>query len=150
MEQAKQLFPVFDVPELITATPTEEQKYNGSVYFDYSLGDFRRDGAGKLAIAGGREAYAQWCMKVVMTERQAHLAYNSDIGTEMTEAMAQTDIEAVKSSIERTITEALMVNKATEYVRDFEFTYSPAELKCEFTVKGKDWEEISLAAYYKT
>lgn len=150
MEQTKQLFPVFDVPELATVTPAEEQKYKGSVYFDYSLGDFRRDGAGKLAVAEGREAYAQWCLKVVMTERLAHLSYNSDIGTEMREAMAQADVEAVKSSIERTITEALMVNKATEYVRNFEFTHSPAELRCEFTVKGKDWEEIRLAAYYKT
>jgi hypothetical protein len=68
----------------------------------------------------------------------------------MTDALAQADIEAVKSAVERTITEALMVNKATEYVRDFEFTYSPSELKVEFTVKGRDWEEIRLAAYYKT
>ena len=150
MEQTKQLFPVFDVPDLVTDTPVEEQKYKGSVYFDFSIGDFRRDGAGKLAVAEGREAYAQWCVKVAMTERMAHLSYNSDIGTEMKEALAHSDIEAVKSSIERTITEALMVNKATEYVRNFEFTNSPGELKCEFTVKGKEWEEIRLAAYYKT
>ena len=150
MEQTKQLFPVFDVPDLVTDTPVEEQKYKGSVYFDFSIGDFRRDGAGKLAVAEGREAYAQWCLKTVMTERMAHLAYNSDIGTEMREAMAQADVEAVKSAMERTITEALMVNKATEYVRNFEFTHTPAELKVEFTVKGKDWEEIRLAAHYTT
>ena len=150
MENINQLYPVFDVQELVTTTAAEEQKYKGSVYFDYSIGDFRRDGAGKMTVAEGREAYAQWCVKVAMTERMAHLSYNSDIGTEMKEALAHSDIEAVKSSIERTITEALMVNKATEYVRNFEFTHSPGELKCEFTVKGKEWEEIRLAAYYKT
>lgn len=149
MEQTNQLFPVFDVPELVTVAPAEEQKYKGSVYFDYNLGDFRRDGAGKMTVAEGREAYAQWCLKVVMTERMAHLAYNSDIGTELMDAVAQTDIEAIKSSIERTITEALMVHKTTEYVRNFEFALSPSEIKCEFTVKGKDWEEIRLSANYK-
>lgn len=150
MDQSNQLYPVFDVPELVTTTAAEEQKYKGSVYFDYSIGDFRRDGAGKMTVAEGREAYAQWCVKVVMTERMAHLSYNSDIGTETREAMAQADVEAVKSAMERTITEALMVNKATEYVRNFEFTHTPAELKVEFTVKGKDWEEIRLAAHYTT
>lgn len=150
MEKQNQLFPVFDVPELVTDTAAEEQKYKGSVYFDYKNGDFKRDGAGRMMTSEGREAYAQWCMKVAMTERQRHLSYNSDIGTEIEEAMAQADIEAVKSSIERTITEALMVNKATEYVRDFEFEYLPGELRCSFVVKGKEWEEIRLAAYYKT
>lgn len=150
MAEANQLYPVFDVPELVTTTAAEEQKYKPSVFFDYALGDFRRDGAGKIAVAEGREAYAQWCVKVAMTERMEHLAYNSDIGIEMRDALSQADIEAVKSAIERTITEALMVNKETEYVRDFEFTYAPSELKCEFTVKGKDWEEIRLAVYYQT
>ncbi|MEG1562159.1 MAG: DUF2634 domain-containing protein [Bacteroides sp.] len=150
MAKGNQLYPVFDVPELVTTTAAEEQKYKPSVYFDYALGDFRRDGAGKIAVAEGHEAYAQWCVKVTMTERMEHLAYNSDIGTEMIDALSQVDTEAVKSAIERTITEALMVNKETEYVRDFEFTYAPSELRCEFTVKGKDWEEIRLAAYYKT
>jgi hypothetical protein len=42
MAETKQLFPVFDVPDLVTDTPVEEQKYKGSVYFDFSIGDFRR------------------------------------------------------------------------------------------------------------
>lgn len=148
MGQINQLYPVFDVPDLAKTTAVEEQKYKPSAYFDFTLGDFRRDGAGKIAVADGREAYAQWCVKVAVTERMEHLAYNSDIGTEMAEALAQADIDAVESAVERTITEALMVNKATEYVRDFVFTRRPSELRCDFTVKGKEWEETRLTVFY--
>ena len=59
----KNLFPVFDVPEINITTPPEEQKYKPSVYFDFELGDFRRDGANKLVVAEGKEAYKQWCIK---------------------------------------------------------------------------------------
>jgi|LDZT01.1.fsa_nt_gi hypothetical protein len=150
MAEKNQLYPTFDVPEISTVTAAEEQKYKPSVYFDYSIGDFRRDGAGKIAVADGREAYKQWCLKTVMTERLAHLSYNSDIGTETRDALAQADVEAVKSAMERTITEALMVNRATEYVRDFAFTHAGDELRCNFIVKGKDWEEVRLTAYFTT
>ena len=52
---------------------------------------------------------------------------------------------AVESAVERTITEALLVNPRTEYVRGFEFTWNGDELFCSFTVKGIDWEEFPLS-----
>ena len=112
----KNLFPVFDVPEIITPAPAEEQKYKPSIYFDYILGDFKRNGANKMIEADGREAYRQWCIKTVLTERLDRMAYSSDIGAELDDALKQADRPAVESAIERTITEALMVNKRTEYV----------------------------------
>lgn len=51
------------------------------------------------------------------------------------------DRESRESEIERTITEALLVHPATEYVRDFEFTHEGDETYCSFTVKGYPWEE---------
>lgn len=137
----KNLFPVFDVPEIATPAPAEEQKYKPSVYFDYALGDFRRDGANKMVIAEGKEAYMQWCIKTVLTERLDRMSYSSDIGTELDDALKQVDREAVESALERTITEALMVNPKTEYVRGFEFVWDSDGLHCAFTVKGKGWEE---------
>lgn len=146
----KNLFPVFDVPEIITQAPAEEQKYKPSVYFDYALGDFRRDGANKLVIADGKEAYMQWCIKTVRTERLDRMAYSSDIGTELEDALKQADQQAVESAMERTITEALMVNKRTEYVRNFEFTWDSDGLHCDFTVKGKEWEEQHIGVILQT
>lgn len=146
----KNLFPVFDVPEIITPAPVEEQKYKPSVNFDYVLGDFKRDGANKMVIAEGREAYRQWCIKTVLTERIDRMSYSSDIGAELDDALKQADKQAVESAMERTITEALMVNKKTEYVRNFEFTWDSDGLHCDFAVKGKEWEEQHIGVILQT
>ncbi len=146
----KNLYPVFDVPEIITPAPAEEQKFKPSVYFDYDMGDFRRDGANKLVVADGREAYQQWCIKTAQTERLERMAYGSDIGTELDDALKQADHDAVESALERTITEALMVNPKTEYVRGFEFTWDSDGLHCDFTIKGKEWEEHHVGVILQT
>lgn len=146
----KNLFPVFDVPEIITPAPVEERKYKPSVYFDYVLGDFKRDGANKMVVAEGREAYQQWCIKTVLTERLDRMSYSSDTGTELDDALKQADRQAVESAMERTITEALMVNKRTEYVRSFEFTWDSDGLHCDFEVKGKEWEEQHIGVILQT
>lgn len=46
-----------------------------------------------------------------------------------------------ESEIERTITDALLVHPATEYVRNFIFDYSSGDAVVSFIVKGAQWEE---------
>lgn len=146
----KSLFPVFDVPKIVIPTAAEEKKYMPSVLFDYERGDFVRDGANKMVVANGKEAYCQWCLKTVKTERFTCLSYSTDIGTEMEDALSQADRAAVESAIERTINEAIMVNLRTEYVRGFEFTWQGNTLYCYFTVKGQDWEEQRMGITLST
>lgn len=143
------LFPVFEVPELDTQTQDQNRRYKPSVYFDFEKGDFRRDAAYRMTVATGKEAYIQWCRKVVMTERDAFLAYSTDIGIEGEAALAEADRAAVESALEKTITEALMVNTHTEYVRGFEFTWCADDLRMTFTVKGKEWEETTVSVLYQ-
>lgn len=138
----KQLFPVFDLPE-IPDTEELEERYSPSAYFDFEKGDFVRDGAGKIKKSEGKDAYIQWCLKVVSTERYSCLAYSSDIGVEL-DQVVEADRAAAESIIERTITEALMMHRATEYVRDFSFLYKADEVYVTFTVKGYPWEEEQL------
>ena len=103
-----------------------------------------------MTTSTGKEAFMQWCRKTVMTERDAFLAYSTDIGVEAEAALAQGDHAAVESALEKTITEALMVNTHTEYVRGFEFEWAADELRMTFTVKGKEWEETSVSVLYPT
>ena len=128
------LFPVVEVPELIEESERYDEKYKPSVAWDLEKGDFVRTGANQLVACDGREAYRVWCVKNALTERYTCMAYPDSIGTEM------------ESAVERTITEALLVNPRTEYVRGFSFTWNGDELHCNFTVKGIDWEEFPLAA----
>ena len=115
---ADQLFPVFDLPE-IPDDPEYEERYRSSVAFDFDKGDFVRDGSNKMVRADGREAFMQWCWKVIQTEREAFLAYSDDIGTEFEDMEDFPDKDSRESEIERTITDALLVHPATEYVRNF-------------------------------
>ena len=136
----KQLFPVFDLPQ-IPETDAVDEIYRQSVYFDYELGDFRRDGSGRLVVADGREAWIQWCIKMVGTERLTCLAYNEDIGTEF-EAMGDlSDVDSNWMKIQKTITDALMMHRATEWVSGFEFENDGEDVVCSFEIKGYPWAE---------
>ena len=79
-----------------------------------------------------------------LSHRDACLAYPDEIGTELDEALNEPDEEAVQSALERTITEALMVNPRTEYVRGFTFEWNGDNVSCSFIVKGIENEEFQV------
>ena len=140
------LFPVIDPPEPLEDAGLYDSRYHPSVLWDNEKGDFVRDGANRLIQCDGMEAFRTWCMKIATTERYTCLAYDSSIGTEIEAAMREPTHAAVESALERTITEALMVNPRTEYVRDFEFEAAGDQLWATFTVKGIDWDEFEVRA----
>ena len=86
----------------------------------------------------GKTAYIQWCRKMVETERFSCLAYGTDIGVEMNDALGRAEHSAVESAVERTITEALMINPKTEYVREFEFPGGMRFCSCPLSLKEKN------------
>lgn len=86
-----------------------------------------------------------WCCKMALTQRYACAAYPDEIGTELDEALAEDSEKAVESAIERTISEALLVNPRTEYVRNFEFSWSGEAVSVSFTVKGVDTDEFNVS-----
>ncbi len=132
---SKQLFPVISVPALKTQSTTYDTAYRRSAKWNPMVGDFVRDGANHLVECDGKEAFAVWCFKTAQTERYRCLAYPDSIGTEMERALGD-DVKKTESMIQRTVTEALMVNPRTEYVRDFEFFWNGEKMGCSFKVKG--------------
>jgi len=129
------LYPVFEMPELIEQQQTQpEPEYPESYLFDFEKGDFVRDTAGRIVIADGHRAWAQWCVKTVLTERFAYLAYSGNYGVEIDEALKQPTRAAVETEVERTITEALLADPRTYAVRDFSFEWRGNELYVSFTV----------------
>ncbi len=144
------LYPTVNLPSLMKPQVADsEKKYRSAPLFDFEKGDFVKDGANRIVFADGKEAFAAWCLKVCVTERGTKLAYSDKIGTEIMSAIKEPDAESVKSSIERTITEALMVNPATEYVKNFSFSIDGDHLFVSFVVKGKNWaEEMALKVGY--
>lgn len=146
------LYPTFNIPKVpVTKLNEPKRRYKPAPMFDYDTGDFVRDGAGRIVMADGREAYMEWCLKQCVTERGKKLAYSDKIGVEIVAAVKnnEADAMAIYSAIEKTITEALMVNPATEYVRKFTFSHDGgSHLIVTFVVKGYDWDEETLAVTY--
>lgn len=128
------LYPSFDMPELIEQQQTEPApKYGKSWFFDFEKGDFVLDGAGRVARTDGHTAWAHWCVKAVLTERFGYLVYGPGYGCEIEQARRQPSHQAVEAELERVITEALLADPRTEMVRDFSFAWQGDEVYVSFT-----------------
>ncbi len=138
------LFAAAGVPEMVPENARYDTRYKRSAKWDAVSGDFVRDGANRIAECDGREAFAIWCFKTAQTERYRCAACPDSIGTEMERAMASDDAKTVESMVQRTVTDALMVNPRTEYVRDFVFSWEGDQMHCTFSVKGIGQEEFTV------
>jgi len=129
------LYPAFEIPEIIEQQQTQpEPEYPESYLFDFEKSDFVLDGAGRIVIADGYTAWVQWCIKAVLTERFAYLAYSGNYGVEIDRALKQPTRAVVETEVERTITEALLADPRTYAVRDFSFEWRGDELYISFVV----------------
>lgn len=141
---AEALYPVFDVPSVSNKSKTSEQIMKPCPMFDFETGDFVRDGANRVLMADGREAYVIWVNKIVRTQKNAFLSY-IDIGTELEEALSESSRAAVQTVLERTISEALFKHPCTERVYDFCFQWQTDELEASFKVKPKAWAAFDVS-----
>ena len=123
------LFPNFEIPNVVTADEQEDAVYKPTPLFDFETGDFVRDGANRVIMADGLQAYRMWVLKALQTQQSACLSY-LDIGVDYEGALAETTHSAVQAELERAITEALLM-------RDFEFEWSANILSVQFTVQGR-------------
>lgn len=141
---AEELFPVYDVPEVEEDEERYDTDYHRSMKWDANLGDFVRDGSGKVVEDDGESAYMTWCYKVSQTERFECLSYPDEIGTEIENATVSKERDVVESMIEKTVTEALMTNPRTLDVSDFEFDWDGDMLSASCTVSAMDIEDFRL------
>ena len=140
------LIPTIDVPDFVEEIEEYDTEYRPSLKWDLEKGDFVRDGANKVPMSDGLDAYKVWCVKAVQTERYSCLAYSDDIGSEMEDATQEEDHSAVELAIARTIEETLMVNPRTLSVEDFEFSWDGSEVHVSFTVNAIDEEPFTVDA----
>lgn len=145
------LFPVFEVPKVIENSQQRDNRQKSSLYFDFEKGDFALDSAGKIQTATPYDAWVQWCLKTVYTQRYAFLAYSNQVGVEIEEAFQQPTREEQESNIEVTVTEALLADpyQRTKRVYDFLFEWETDGLKVTFTVSGVWNKDTTLTANFK-
>ena len=134
------LFPDYEVPSIVDSKNALAVEYKSSIYFDMSKGDIALDSAGHVKIADGRDAWIQWCAKMLVSERGTLLAYPSKIGIEMEYVAGLVDKEEKEAAIENTIRETLMNDPAnrTIEVKDFEYKHTADSIFVTFCVVGAD------------
>lgn len=140
------LFPTFSVASTLAEGAVAVEKYKSAPFFDLEKGEFKVDGGGKMLYGTGYDAWVLWCTKTVETQRLAHAAYSSFIGTEWVEAFAEPDRAAQESALERTISEALLADPQGRTVRVYDFVFLSLgdSISASFQVLGAQGETASI------
>lgn len=138
------LYPVFDIPSVEQTEEDAGQIFKPSPLFDFDTGDFVRDGANRVVMVEGRDAYILWVIKTLKTQQGACLSY-MDAGIDYEAALQESNREAIQSAYERTITDALMCHPCTERIFDFEFEWETDTLSFSFTIKPRAWAAFDIA-----
>lgn len=138
-----QLYPVFELPELYAQDEESKRSYLPAPMFDFTAGDFVRDGANRITRCEGKEAYRQWCEKMLSTQLDACLAY-PDCGVDGENALLEERREAAQAALEKTIEEALARHPATRRVKAFHYTWKSDAIVVGFTVESVDWAAFDM------
>lgn len=141
---ADTLYPVFEIPTSEPQNEDAEQAFKPSPLFDFDTGDFVRDGANRIVMVDGRDAYILWVLKTLKTQQGACMSY-MEAGIDYEGALAETSREAVQAAFERTISETLLIHPCTDRVYDFEYEWDSDTLYTAFTVKPKTWAAFDVA-----
>ncbi len=143
MADEQSLYPVFEIPSVQAADTDAEQTLKPCPLFDFDKGDFVLDGAGRVVMVDGQDAYVLWVLKALKTQEGACISYMA-MGIDSEGAMAESSRPAVESAYERTITETLLCHPCTERVYDFVFDWGSDDLTIEFTVKPRAWAAFDI------
>lgn len=122
--------------------------YRRSVYFDDELGDFVRDGQFRLKDATGIEAWKQWCVNTVQTQRFASPYYSTDIGIDWKSIIGEGDHDLAESLLRAEITDALLADPygRTKEVSSITFEWPEADaLSAHVEAIGVDGSTIDFS-----
>lgn len=129
-----ELFAEMEIPDEIEDLEDLPPEYGSSFRFDFERGEFVVQG-GRVAVSDGYEAWAEWCVKAVKTERFVHLAYSDEYGAEI-DAVGEQDTRAeAETLLENTIIDTLEADPRTSRVTDFLFEWEGDKLRVTCTIE---------------
>ncbi len=123
--------------------------YKQSINFDDKSGDFSRNGQYRAITAAGVEAWKQWCMNCLETERYSKSSYSTDFGINTKLVFKLQDKSAREILLQKEITEALKADdyKRTVAVSDFKFNwFAPDAVEVSMKILGIENASIDITA----
>lgn len=144
------LFPAFAVPTGIEdENGAEAAIFNSSIDFDFEKGDFTKS-AGRLKVSDGYNAWVQWCIKMISTQRYDCIAYNDQLGVEIPADICSMESSDAESQISSTIADTLLADPAgrTQTVDSFSFSWGEDTVLVTCMVTAADGATATVSASY--
>ncbi|MFA9457437.1 DUF2634 domain-containing protein [Halalkalibacter sp. AB-rgal2] len=132
-----ELYPTFEVPEMIDEEEQINDDYTFEPRFDIQVSRVRLTPTGKPEMVEGFDTYQQWCTTCLLVERYKYEAYSSDFGVELEPIIrANYPRDIAESEMRREIQEALAVNPRTLSVDQFTFNWSAETVHVQFEIES--------------
>lgn len=144
-----------DEAMVIDADSVEDDEavgYKESLYFDFAKGDYLRDSANRFVISTGSDAWIQWCIKCLATQRYAHLSYSDDYGVDYEAVFSCSTREEAENELTRQITEALEADpyQRLSYIESMTFEWiDDTSVEVDLVLVGIDGNTAELQTTLK-
>lgn len=142
------LFPtagVDEAPYNPMDSPRQGPIYGRTVQFDYDKHEYILSPTGRMPTTQASDAWGEWCVKALSTERYKYLIYTPDYGVELDTLIGQSRPHAViESEIRRMVRECLMCDPRTAGVDNFRFRWIDDGIMFSCRVRNTLGEAITI------
>ena len=142
------LFPTVGVTSstYVDEMASDKINYGKTVQFDFEKHEFILSPTGRQKTVTGSQAWAEWCVKALSSERYKYLIYSDNYGEEIDTLLGKSyPKKVVESEIKRMVKDCLLADKRTASVSDFNFTWIDDGIIFSCSVKNIIGENITIS-----
>ena len=120
--------------------------YGKTVQFDFEKHEFILSPTGRQKTVTSSDAWGEWCVKALCSERYKYLIYSDNYGEEIDTLLGKSyPRKVVESEIRRMVKDCLMVDKRTASVDNFKFTWIDDGITFSCDVKNTIGETMTIS-----
>ena len=142
------LFPTVGTAEAtyIDEAASDTVNYGKTVQFDFEKHEFILSPTGRQKTGTSSDAWGEWCVKTLCSERYKYLIYSDNYGEEIDTLLGKSyPRKVVESEIRRMVKDCLMVDKRTASVDNFQFTWIDDGIMFSCDVKNTIGETMTIS-----
>lgn len=142
------LFPTVGTAEAtyIDEAASDTVNYGKTVQFDFEKHEFILSPTGRQKTVTSSDAWGEWCVKALCSERYKYLIYSDNYGEEIDTLLGKSyPRKVVESEIRRMVKDCLMVDKRTTSVDNFKFTWIDDGIMFSCDVKNTIGETMTIS-----
>lgn len=142
------LFPTVGIAEAtyVDEAASDTVNYGKTVQFDFEKHEFILSPTGRQKTVTNSDAWGEWCVKALCSERYKYLIYSDNYGEEIDTLLGKSyPRKVVESEIRRMVKDCLMVDKRTASVDNFQFTWIDDGIMFSCDVKNTIGETMTIS-----